>query len=123
MTNTRNTPVEALEHGLPVRVIEYALRAGSGGVGRYRGGDGIRRAYEFLAMVTVTINSERRVYRPYGLQGGAPGQVGVNRLIQDGEEIALGGRASVQVRPGDRLIIETPGGGGWGGEGSGAGCD
>ena len=123
MTNTRNTPVEALEHSLPVRVIEYALRAGSGGAGRYRGGDGIRRTYEFLAPATVTINSERRIYPPYGLQGGEPGQAGVNRLIRGGEEIALGGKATVRVKPGDRLIVETPGGGGWGDGRSGTGSD
>jgi len=114
MTNTRNTPVEALEHTLPVRVVEYGLRDGSGGAGRYRGGDGIRRVYEFLAAATVTIHSGRRVHGPYGLQGGAPGAVGVNRLIRAGVETLLGGQATVQVEPGDRLIVETPGGGGWG---------
>jgi N-methylhydantoinase B len=114
MTNTRNTPVEALEYGLPVRVLEYALREGSGGEGRYRGGDGIRRAFEFLSPATMTINSERRTYAPYGLQGGGPGQVGINRLIQDGVETTVGAKATVQVNPGDRVVIETPGGGGWG---------
>jgi N-methylhydantoinase B len=83
MTNTRNTPVEALEHALPVRVIEYGLREGSGGDGKHRGGDGIRRVYEFLAPATATINSERRIYAPYGLEGGEPGQVGRNLLISN----------------------------------------
>ena len=114
MTNTRNTPVEALEYALPVRVVEYALREGSGGQGRHRGGDGIRRTFEFLAPATVTVNSERRLYPPYGLLGGAPGKVGANRLIHDGRESEIGAKASVQVRPGDRVVIETPGGGGWG---------
>jgi N-methylhydantoinase B len=114
MTNTRNTPVEALEYGLPVRVLAYALREGSGGEGRYRGGDGIRRAFEFLSPATVTINSERRAYGPYGLQGGGPGQVGINRLIQDGDETVVGSKVTVQVSPGDQVVIETPGGGGWG---------
>jgi N-methylhydantoinase B len=114
MTNTRNTPVEALEHDLPVRVVEYALRAGSGGAGRHRGGDGIRRTYAFLAPATVTINSERRRDGPYGAQGGAPGQVGINRVIRDGVETVVGGKVSTQVGAGDRLIVETPGGGGWG---------
>ncbi len=114
MTNTRNTPVEALEYVLPVRVIEYSLRDGSGGAGRCRGGDGIRRVYEFLAPVAATINSERRLSRPYGLQGGEPGQPGTNCLIRGGQEIDLGGKCSLQVKPGDRVIIETPGGGGWG---------
>ena len=115
MTNTRNTPVEALEYGLPVRVVEYALREGSGGVGRYRGGDGIRRTFEFLSSATVTINSERRTYAPYGLQGGQPGRVGVNRVIRDGAETVVGAKVTMQVNPGDRVVIETPGGGGWGG--------
>lgn len=80
MTNTRNTPVEALESALPVRVIEYALRDGSGGAGKHRGGDGIRRVYEFLAPATATINSERRLYAPYGLEGGESGERGRNLL-------------------------------------------
>jgi N-methylhydantoinase B len=114
MTNTRNTPVEALEYGLPVRVLAYSLREGSGGVGRYRGGDGIRRAFEFLSPATVTINSERRTYGPYGLQGGGPGQVGINRVIRDGVETIVGSKVKMQIDPGDRVVIETPGGGGWG---------
>lgn len=114
MTNTRNTPVEALEYALPLRVNTYALRDGSGGVGQHRGGDGIVREYEFLAPAQVTINSERRVYAPYGLRGGDPGQGGVNRLIRDGEEINLGGKWTGRLLPGDRIVIETPGGGGWG---------
>jgi N-methylhydantoinase B len=114
MTNTRNTPVEAIEHALPVRVTAYALRDGSGGEGRFRGGQGIRRAYEFLEEATVTINSERRVNGPYGLRGGEAGEPGINWLIRDGEARVIGGKSTIQVRAGDRLIIETPGGGGWG---------
>lgn len=114
MTNTRNTPVEVIEHGLPVRVTAYALRDGSGGEGRFRGGRGIRRAYEFLKGATVTVNSERRLEGPYGLCGGQDGATGINRLIQDGEERAIGGKATIYVKAGDRLVIETPGGGGWG---------
>lgn len=114
MTNTRNTPIEAIEYGLPVRVRAYALRDGSGGRGRFRGGDGIRRVYEFLEEATVTINSERRARGPYGLRGGEPGRPGVNRLIRHGQEVVLGSKATIRVRPGDRLIVETPGGGGWG---------
>lgn len=114
MTNTRNTPVEALEYALPVRVVEYSLHDGSGGEGRHRGGDGIRRAYEFLAPVTATINSERRIYAPYGLQGGQPGQVGCNRVAREGSETVVGGKCAAQLNAGDRVIIETPGGGGWG---------
>jgi N-methylhydantoinase B len=116
MTNTRNTPVEALEYALPVRVLAYALREGSGGQGRCRGGEGIRREFRFLAPAAVTVNSERRARRPYGLQGGEPGRPGANRVVRDGVERAIGAKAAVHVRPGDRLVIETPGGGGWGSE-------
>ena len=114
MTNTRNTPVEAFEYALPMRVTAYHLRAGSGGVGLHHGGDGIVREYEFLTPAQVTLNSERRIYAPYGLSGGEPGQQGENRLLHDGTETSLGGKWTGQVQPGDRIIIETPGGGGWG---------
>ncbi len=110
MTNTRNTPVEALEYTIPLRVLEYALRESSGGVGQQRGGDGIRRVYEFLVPATVTLNTERRIYSPYGLQGGTPGERGVNQI--NGKTV--GGKYSARVQAGDRLSIETPGGGGWG---------
>ncbi len=112
--NARNTPIEAVEQSLPVRILAYGLRPHSGGEGEHRGGDGLRRVYEFLAPATVTIHSQRRIHRPYGLQGGAPGQAGINRIVRDGVETTIGGEATVQVRPGDRLIVETPGGGGWG---------
>ncbi|MBI5668322.1 MAG: hydantoinase B/oxoprolinase family protein [Chloroflexi bacterium] len=114
MTNTRNTPVEALEYALPVRVVEYELREGSGGAGQCRGGDGIRRVYEFLAPATITINSERRVYAPFGLEGGEPGQVGWNGVQYGAETKAVGGKYTGRVNAGDRVVIETPGGGGWG---------
>ncbi|MBN1582213.1 MAG: hydantoinase B/oxoprolinase family protein, partial [Anaerolineae bacterium] len=114
MTNTRNTPVEALEQALPVRIIEYALREGSGGRGMYCGGDGIRRTFEFLAPATITINSERRVNGPYGLLGGQPGQAGVNRIVRGAQEQIVGSKVTAQVQPGDKVVIETPGGGGWG---------
>jgi N-methylhydantoinase B len=114
MTNTRNTPVEAIEHSLPLRVLEYGLREGSGGRGRFQGGDGIRRVYEFLERATLTINSERRVKGPYGLRGGEAGQAGINWLTHVGEERVVGGKTTLRVEVGDRLIIETPGGGGWG---------
>ncbi len=114
MSNTRNTPIEALEYALPVRVNIYRLRDGSGGAGLHRGGDGIVREYEFLVPATVTINSERRIYSPYGLQGGSSGHSGINRLIRGTEEISLGGKWTGRVQPGDRIVIESPGGGGWG---------
>lgn len=115
MTNTRNTPIEALEYTLPLRVWEYGLRAGSGGAGRARGGEGIRRVYEFLAGAQITINSERRLSAPYGLADGEPGQPGRNLHIRaDGALIKLPAKYSGPVAPGDRIVIETPGGGGWG---------
>ena len=114
MTNTRNTPVEALELSLPLRVIEYALREGSGGRGLHPGGEGIRRVYEFLAPAEVTVTSERRRTGPYGLAGGEAGRPGANHLLRGEAVIDLGGKRALAVRPGDRLVIETPGGGGWG---------
>jgi N-methylhydantoinase B len=115
MTNTRNTPVETLEYALPVRVNAYRLRSESGGEGQHRGGEGILREYELLAPAQVTLNSERRIYAPYGLHGGAPGAKGRNRLLRGQEVVELGGKWTGKVEPGDRILIETPGGGGWGG--------
>jgi N-methylhydantoinase B/oxoprolinase/acetone carboxylase alpha subunit len=114
MSNTRNTPVEAIEHYLPVRIRQYRLRTGSGGAGAARGGDGLVREYEALADMTVTILSERRVRAPYGAQGGSPGASGRNTLIRDGREQTLPGKVEMRLLPGDRLRIETPGGGGYG---------
>jgi N-methylhydantoinase B len=114
MTNSRNTPVEELEHALPIRVVSYRLRRGSGGVGKYRGGDGIIREIEFLAEMDITLLSERRRFPPYGLQGGANGERGQNVLIDEGGETVLPGKISFQGRPGQILSIRTPGGGGWG---------
>jgi N-methylhydantoinase B len=114
MTNTLNTPVEALEYAYPCRVRRYALRAGSGGAGLHRGGDGLVREIEFLCPATVTILSERRRTAPYGLQGGKPGARGQNVLLRDGEERKLAGKAELRVARGDLLSLRTPGGGGWG---------
>jgi N-methylhydantoinase B len=114
MTNTRNTPVEAIEHSLPVQILTYKLIQGSGGKGLYCGGKGVKRVYRFLAPANVTINSDRRTIPPYGLQGGKPGKTGRNTIIRNGEEIDIASKDSLQVNPGDLLIIETPGGGGWG---------
>lgn len=110
MSNTRNTPVEVFELEHPLRIVEYALRRGSGGAGRYCGGDGVVRAYEALEEVEVSLITERRRHAPRGAAGGAPGRTGCNRL--GGR--TLGGRAAVTMRRGDVLRIETPGGGGWG---------
>jgi N-methylhydantoinase B/oxoprolinase/acetone carboxylase alpha subunit len=118
MSNTRNTPVEAIEHYLPVRIRQYAIRSGSGGDGASRGGDGLVREYEMLTDVTATILSERRIGQPYGARGGKPGQPGRNTLIRaDGSEETLPGKIELQLHRGDRLRIETPGGGGFGGTG------
>ncbi len=114
MSNTRNTPVEAIERYLPVRIRKYALRAGSGGRGAARGGDGIVREYEALAEMSATVLSDRRVTAPYGAQGGEPGACGRNTLIRAGVERALPGKVEIRLEPGDRLRIETPGGGGYG---------
>ncbi|VVM06433.1 N-methylhydantoinase B [Methylacidimicrobium cyclopophantes] len=114
MTNSWNTPVEALEHALPIRIAAYRLRRGSGGAGRHRGGDGIIREIEFLADMDVTLLSERRRFPPYGLQGGANGKCGENVLIDEGGEAFLPGKISFRARRGQILSIRTPGGGGWG---------
>ena len=107
-------PVEALEHAYPVRVENYALRAGSGGVGEYRGGDGIIRVFRLLTTAEVTMLSERRETAPYGLQGGTTGKIGKNTLIRSTQKISLGGKFSLVARPNDIFQIETPGGGGHG---------
>ena len=115
MTNTLNTPIEALEFVFPLRLHRYALRHGSGGAGKFRGGDGLIRDVEFLSPARVTILSERRRFAPYGLQGGHPGEKGENALLRGGyEEVVLSGKEVLDVEPGDVLSIRTPGGGGWG---------
>ena len=114
MTNTLNTPVEALEHDYPIRIERYAIRENSGGKGKYRGGNGLIREYTFLETCTVTILSERRKTSPYGLFGGEPGKRGENLLIKGKNKIFLPGKINLQVKKGDRIIIMTPGGGGWG---------
>lgn len=115
MTNTLNTPVEAMESEMPVRIRAYRLRRGSGGAGAHRGGDGIVREYEFAEPATVTLLSDRRLTAPYGVAGGKPGMPGLNTLIrEDGSTLNLGGKTTIRVQPGEIVRIETPGGGGWG---------
>ncbi|MFQ5413330.1 MAG: hydantoinase B/oxoprolinase family protein [Phycisphaerae bacterium] len=116
MTNTRLTDPEVLESRYPVRVVRFAVRRGSGGAGRFRGGDGVVRELAFLAPLDVSIISQRRTTAPYGVSGGAPGAPGRNRLHRAGADTAdvLPGIAQVRVGPGDHLTIETPGGGGYG---------
>ncbi len=113
MSNTLNTPVEALEFHYPFRITRYALRRGSGGQGVHRGGDGLVRSILFLAPATVTLLSDRRRFPPYGLAGGEPGQTGTAILQGNGDRV-LPGKATIRVQAGDELTIETPGGGGWG---------
>ena len=114
MTNTLNTPVEALEYSYPFLVTEYSIRRGTGGKGRYRGGDGIVREIRLLADSEVTVLSERRHIPPYGLFGGSPGAVGRNIIVRDGRRQDMGGKFSVSLKRGDIIRIETPGGGGYG---------
>ena len=115
MTNSLNTPVEALEYFYPLRVRRYAYRRGSAGAGRYRGGDGLVREIEFLAPVRGTILADRRRTAPYGLAGGRPGKTGRSLLLRaDGRIEKLPGKCSFEAAAGDAVRIETPGGGGWG---------
>jgi N-methylhydantoinase B len=113
MTNTLNTPVEALEYAYPLRVLRYEIRRGSGGRGRFLGGDGIRRDLQALAEIQVSLFTERRRFAPYGLAGGGPGRLGENILIRDGQEISLPGKGTLEMQPGDILSLRTPGGGGY----------
>lgn len=110
MTNTLNTPIEVLEARYPLRVSRYSLRTGSGGDGARRGGDGLIRELTFLAPAQVTLLTERRGIAPWGIAGGGPGACGRNRL----NDQDLPAKVSLRVEAGDRLVIETPGGGGWG---------
>ena len=112
MTNTLNTPVEVLEMEFPLRVLRYQLRTGSGGKGRYPGGDGLIREFEFLQPTAVTLLTERRRHSPWGLQDGGPGLRGENRC---GARL-LSGKVSLELAAGDCLTVCTPGGGGWGRE-------
>lgn len=110
MTNTRNTPIEVLEMRYPLRVKQYRIRTGSGGAGQTMGGDGLVREYEFLGPAQFTLLTERRRHQPWGVQGGEPGASGSNQLNDE----ELPPKCSRHVACGDRLLIETPGGGGCG---------
>ncbi len=114
MTNSRNTPVEALEHAYPLRVVRYAVRRGTGGAGRHAGGDGVRRDIELLSDATVSLLTERRVRAPAGRAGGADGARGENVLLRHGSEEPLAGKGTLRLERGAVLSIRTPGGGGWG---------
>ena len=114
MTNTLNTPIEALEFTYPLRVLRYEIQRGSGGSGLFQGGNGVRRDIQLLTDAQVTLLTERRRTSPYGLAGGNPGEPGQNCLIRDGEEQSLPGKGSLYLKRGDILSIRTPGGGGYG---------
>ena len=115
MTNTRITDPEILEARHPVRLLEFSLRRGSGGAGRFRGGDGLVRRYAFLAPVSVSLLTERRLRAPYGMAGGEPGARGRNSVVRaDGSCEELPHHASAALAAGDVLVVETPGGGGYG---------
>ena len=115
MTNTQNTPIEALHTHYPFRVTAYTLRRGSGGAGAYHGGDGIRRELRFDAPATLSLLGERRRHAPWGLAGGEPGDLGEDWLVRAGGAFErLPGKVTIDVEPGDTLVVLTPGGGGWG---------
>lgn len=114
MTNTLNTPVEALEHSYPLRVEEYAIRDGSGGAGRHRGGDGVIRRVRALVPCQFGVLSERREHPPSGGGKGGPGRQGINQMrLADGQAEVLPAKCSGELEPGDAIEIRTPGGGGW----------
>ena len=114
MTNSLNTPAEALEYAYPLRVREYSIRKGSGGNGKHHGGDGVIREIETLASARMSLLADRREHAPYGLSGGEEGKPGRNSIIRDGEEKEMGSKGSWELESGDRVRIETPGGGGFG---------
>ena len=114
MTNSLNTPAEALEYAYPLRVREYRIRKRSGGMGKHRGGDGVIREIETLVPARMSLLADRRKHAPYGLNGGEEGKVGRSSIIRDDRPHDIGSKGSWQLQPGDRVRIETPGGGGHG---------
>jgi N-methylhydantoinase B/oxoprolinase/acetone carboxylase alpha subunit len=117
LTNTKNTPCEALERTYPMRVLRYRLRRGSGGAGEHAGGDGIERDLQVLEDCTVSLITERRISSPPGLWGGSPGAAGENWLLPAADEATaerLPHKCTVRLNAGDVLRMLTPGGGGWG---------
>jgi N-methylhydantoinase B len=114
MSNSLNTPVEALEHAYPFRVTQYGIRRGTGGSGKHAGGDGLRRDLMILTPARVALLCERRAVGPAGARGGEDGATGENVLIRDGVEEHLPSKATFSVEPGDVVSIRSPGGGGWG---------
>jgi N-methylhydantoinase B len=119
MTNSLNTPAEALEYAYPLRVREYAIRKSSGGNGKQCGGDGVVREIEILAAARMSLLADRRKRGPYGLQGGDDGKTGTAFIVSGDRSQKIGSKGSWELKPGDRVRIESPGGGG---HGSGASC-
>lgn len=114
MTNSLNTPAEALEYAYPLRVQTYTVRKGSGGKGTHRGGDGVVREIETLAPARMSLLSDRRANQPYGLAGGEAGMAGSQAIIRNGKAKPIASKGTWELEAGDRVRIETPGGGGWG---------
>ncbi|HEX4210724.1 MAG TPA: hydantoinase B/oxoprolinase family protein [Candidatus Binataceae bacterium] len=114
MTNSLNTPAEALEYAYPLRITQYRYRQGSGGMGAFNGGDGLVREIELLSDARVTLLADRRKFAPYGLQGGDSGAPGTATLLRGDITQVLRGKCSIEAKAGDRIRIETPGGGGYG---------
>jgi N-methylhydantoinase B len=114
MTNTLNTPVEALEYSYPLRVVGYRLRSNSGGAGKHRGGDGLEREIEVLEDARVTLLSDRRTIAPWGLAGGMPGKPGQDAVITGGKARRIASKSDLFLKAGERIRLRTPGGGGWG---------
>lgn len=114
MTNTLNTPIEAIEFSYPLRLIVYCIRRGSGGEGQWRGGDGIQRDIQVMNDAQITLLTDRRKISPYGLKGGSPGLPGRNTLLREGKEIVLESKGTFFLKAKDILRIQTPGGGGYG---------
>ena len=114
MTNTAITDPEIIEQRYPVRLHQFAIRHGSGGTGQWRGGDGVVREFEFVDPLTVSLLTQHRVEAPFGLHGGQNGQCGRQTLVRENQSTLLEGCTSFEAQAGDRVIIETPGGGGWG---------
>ena len=118
MSNSLNTPIEALEHAYPLRVVHYGIRRGTGGTGRHAGGEGLRRDLMLLTPARVTLLSERRERGPSGARGGGPGAPGENVLVRGGSARALPGKVTLEGEAGDVVSVRSPGGGGWGEEGA-----
>ncbi|MEZ5388042.1 MAG: hydantoinase B/oxoprolinase family protein [Prosthecobacter sp.] len=114
MTNTAITDPEIIEQRYPVRLRQFAIRRGSGGGGKWCGGDGVVREFEFVEPLTVSLLTQHRTEVPFGMQGGQPGQAGRQTLLRNGQSTPLDGCTTVEAQAGDRVVIETPGGGGWG---------